>query len=90
MYTRWTSHLKDETEIKNFKQRVLAAKPILDRLKDLMNDVETGMDRLDRDPRSFDNPNWAYKQAFNNGYRAALGSLKTMVDLDQQRNNDDH
>jgi hypothetical protein len=85
MYTKWTSHLSTEEEQNRFKETVLASKPVLNRIKDLMEIEEKTLDRTELDPKAYDNTNWPYKQAFKNGYRAGLAVAKKLVDIDNQK-----
>lgn len=85
MYTKWTQHIKDQNEKVDFEKFIKGSKPVLDRIKDILNDEENSLDRSETDIRSFDQPNWEYKQAYKNGYRACINVIKTLVDLDQQR-----
>jgi len=84
MYTKWTSHLQSEDEKIRFKGTIKGAKPVLDRIKDLMTIEEKALDRTELDPKAYDNTNWPYKQAFKNGYRAGLEVTKKLVDIDNQ------
>ena len=85
MYTKWTSHLPTEEAQNKFKESVLAAKPVLERIKDLLTAEEKVLDRTELDPKAYDNTNWPYKQAFKNGYRAGLEIARKLVDLDNQK-----
>jgi hypothetical protein len=84
MKTEWTKHLHEEEEKIKFQKRVQSAKEVLDRLKDLVNEYERGLDRSEMSAKSYDTPNWEFKQAHKNGYREALNNIKTLIDLDQQ------
>lgn len=87
MYTKWTQHLKDDEEKARFRNQVFSAKPVLERLYSILEEQEKSLDRNEIDPTSFSNPNWAYLQAFKNGDRFRLNYLKTLIDLDQQKEN---
>jgi hypothetical protein len=84
MWTKWTDHLNDPVEKENFQNSIRGAKRVLDRIKAICDEEENTLDRTEMDAKSFDNPNWAYKQAFKNGYRKGLQVTKTLVDLDHQ------
>jgi hypothetical protein len=85
MYTKWTQHLTDEEEKKRFQNQIWSAKPVLERLLLILDEQEKSLDRSEIDPQSFSSPNWAYLQAFKNGDRFRLNYLKTLIDLDQQK-----
>lgn len=84
MYTKWTEHLSDHEDKQRFQKRIQAAKPILVRLMEILDVEEKTLDRSELNVDQFDKPNWDYKQAFKNGYRAALAVQKKLIDLDQQ------
>ena len=84
MYTGWTSHLSSE-EKEDFQRRIWRAKPVLDRVNDLVDKELKAVDDTERDPKAYDNPAWPYKQAYKNGMRAGLSIIKQLVDLDKQR-----
>lgn len=86
MLLDWTKHLKDQEDIKNFQNQVKSAKPVLDRLLVLLTAREDQIDRSELDIRSFDNPNWAYKQAFKNGCSSEIYALKKLISIDPQEN----
>jgi hypothetical protein len=88
MYIGWTQHLKEEDK-ERFKQSILASKSVLDRLKVLIENEENAIDQTERDPKAYDNPSWAHKQAFKNGMRAGLSTIKQFVDLDKQKEKND-
>jgi len=86
MITKWTQHLKDPKEVEEFKRAVRSAKPVLECLKLMVEDQVKQLDSSELDAKSFDNPNWAYKQAYKNGYRSILNFTKNVLtDLDQDK-----
>ena len=85
MYIGWTKHLQTDKEKEEFTKDVHGSKRILDHLMLLLIEEENTLDRTEMDVKAFDNPNWAYKQAYKNGYRKAISILKTMIDLDHQK-----
>lgn len=85
MDIRWTSHLADQAEKERFANYVWTNKPVLKRLKELLEEKETAIDNDERSISSYENQNWAYRQAHRNGSREMIRFLKTLVDLDQQK-----
>jgi len=85
MYTVWTKHLQDQGEKTKLENSILSAKSVLDRLHDILEEDEKGLDRSESDIKTFDTPGWEFKQAYKNGYRACLNMLKTLVNLDLQK-----
>lgn len=85
MLTVWTKNLKTEEERTNFMNQVLGAKPVLERLVEILNEKEEQLERSERTLDAYDNPNWAYKQAHKNGYLSVLQNLRDTINLDQQK-----
>lgn len=85
MLINWTSHLTDPEEKVRFQNQVLSARPVLERLHQLLTEDEKRIDFIDTSVKQFDNPNWAYRQAFNNGGRATYNFIKKLINLDQQK-----
>lgn len=88
MISAWTKHLKDEQEKDRFRNSVLGSKVVLDRLLEIINEMETDQDRIERDSRIYDTPNWDYKQAHLNGFRDCLNKVSKIItiNLDQGTN----
>lgn len=82
MISRWTAHLKDESEIERFKSNVLGSRTTLERLRGILDEMDTSEEL---DANNYDNPNWAYRQADTNGFRRCLSIVKKLTDLDQQK-----
>jgi len=84
MWIKWTSHLKDESEINNFRNQVFAAKPVLDRITALLDEKEAALDRSEINPETYNNPNWSHMQAFKNGIRSACGDLRLLLTIEDK------
>ena len=84
MYTRWTQHLTDPEEKERFRNQVISAKPVLERLIEMIDEDEQALDRTEIDPRSYSVPNWSELQAHKNGNRQVYAVIKKMIDLDHQ------
>lgn len=81
MITEWTQHIKDPEEKQRFQNQILSARPVLERLAQMFEQREDAIDKNEVSVSDFDNPNWAYKQAFRNGYRSCLFALNKYTDL---------
>lgn len=88
MYSRWTQHLKTEEEKEKFRKEIYSAQSVLDRLKEMAIDDMNGLDRSEIDPKVYSQPNWDYHQAHKNGIRQYAYQVITLVDLDQQKRNE--
>ena len=83
MYTIWTKHLIDDQK-ELFKNQVVGAKEVLERLRSILREEELQIERSELDVKCFEDPNWPYKQAYKNGQRSALQMMIKLIDLDQQ------
>ena len=86
MISRWTQHLKEPEDQERFRASLLGQKWLLNRLSDILDEEEQGIDRSEMSSKVYDTSNWAYLQAHKNGYRQALSVLKKLVTLDPQEN----
>lgn len=84
MQSKWTQHLKTEEEKAEFERDIRNSKFILDRLNQILVDMERELDREEISPRAYDLPNWDYRQAHSNGFRQCLSKIKIITTLDQQ------
>ena len=85
MISAWTKHLKEE-EKERFKNSILGSKEVLDRLKELLEELKTEADNIELDPKTYGLPNWDYRQADLNGYKRALKTINKIITLDQKDN----
>lgn len=83
MISAWTKHLKTEEEKSRFKNSVLGSKTVLDRLQDLIKEVEDDVDDIELSTKQYAVPNWEYMQADRNGFRRALKTVSKIITLDQ-------
>lgn len=87
MISAWTSHLETEEEKQRFKNQVLGSKAVLDRLAQLLAQREKDMEVIELNTTVYDRPNWDYRQAHNNGFKACLKSITVLLTtLDQKEN----
>lgn len=84
MWIKWTSNLTTEEEINSFRNQVFAAKPVLDRIHQLLDEKEAAVDRSEIQLSEYDNPNWSHKQAFKNGVRAACADLRLLLTVEDK------
>lgn len=84
MISAWTKHIKDEAQKEQFKNTILGSKPVLNRLHELLKEIEDDQDSIERNPKMYDSPNWDYRQAHLNGYKQALSTIKRIITLDQE------
>lgn len=84
MWIKWTSNLQTEDEINNFRKQVFSAKPVLDRITQLLNEKEASLDKSEINPDTYTNPSWPYLQAYKNGVRAACSDLRLLLTIEDE------
>lgn len=84
MLAPWTRHIKDPSEKEDFENSIRGAQRVLERLKTLLDEEEKALDQTELDAKAYDNPSWAYKQAFKNGLRKGISIIKPLLDLDKE------
>jgi hypothetical protein len=89
MLVAWTKHLKDPEEKQRFTNSLYHSKFILDSLSNLLDDMVKELEQEEISPRSYDNPNWAYRQAHANGFKQSIAKVKKLITLDQQKETQD-
>ena len=85
MLTRWTQHLKDPEAKAEFEKFLKGSKQILDRQTQILEEAEEALNRVERNVDTYDKPNWDYRQAHFNGYRACLHLIKRLNDLKETK-----
>lgn len=86
MYSIWTSNIKDEKDKESFRNKVTYSKTVLQRLDQIIEEQERELTDSSISPNSFNNPNWALKQAYIQGYIARGKSLRKLMNLDNEEN----
>jgi hypothetical protein len=74
----WTSHLKKEEERDNFREYVLGANSLWDRLGIMLKEKLPKSKEAD-----YENAAWAYYQADQNGYERALREVLAILPIDK-------
>lgn len=79
MIEAWTRHLKTNEEKERFKNTYSGSKIVLERLSELIDQIEADDNELETNPKVYDIPNWAFRQADLNGHRRALKQIKKLI-----------
>lgn len=80
MITAWTQDCKSPEEKNDRIDSLKRAKWVLDLAKTII--VTDGIEAAELSPKSYDNPNWAYRQAHANGYKQAVRDFHKLLTLD--------
>lgn len=80
--TLWANHLAPDSR-ENFHNLLLNthADPVFKRLRDIIDQELTALDRKEITSNSYDNAAWPYLQAHRNGQRQTLQFLKDLLKL---------
>lgn len=91
MYSIWTKHAKDSEDKVQIEKSIRHSKWILERLDEIIQGMQTSLERQEISPQSYNSQNWAFRQAHSNGFKQALSSIRKLIDLDQreQKETDD-
>lgn len=85
MYTKWTAHCKTDHEKVQFEADLRRAKPVLDRLMEILNQRKEEIYREELSKDIFDIAAWPYLQASSVGSRREIQQLYKLIDLDKQK-----
>lgn len=83
MLSAWSRHLvSDEEAKKKFEDMVKGSKLLTDRLQEILRTIEANIEIPEIGEKAFENPNWAYKQAYINGQKAALRTVRFVTETE--------
>lgn len=85
MITKWTDNLKTDEEKARFKNSVLGSKAVLERLDDILNEMKEDSDNKERNTKTYEIPNWDYRQAHINGFMDCLHKVRFIINLDHEK-----
>lgn len=83
MITAWTKNLSSDDDIIRFQNQFKGSKAVLERLQQLMDEEKTALESAEMSSKIYDSPNWDYKQAHTNGFKAALKMVSILIKPDQ-------
>jgi hypothetical protein len=79
LLTKWYSHIKDKEEVEEFQQRIILAKPVLERLNIIIEGKLATANA--NSTNQYDQAAWAYKQADLNGYNRAMRDIINYIEV---------
>lgn len=83
MLSVWTKHLEKDPKAKEkFKEYLQSNKELFNRLNEILNEIEGSLYISEISPETFKDPNWAYLQAYKNGFRAMLVKVRAIINMD--------
>ena len=84
MNVKWTSHIKDAQQRKDFEAYIRNSSSVLERLTDIINTKVDALDCPAFDP-DYEDAAWAYKQADRNGQLRAYLDILKLTDLTTEK-----
>ena len=87
MISAWTKHCKSQDEKDQYIQSLNRAKWVMDDLKLLVEQSVSSIELAETSPKSYDSPNWPYRQAHANGYKEAMRDFIKLITFDPKEPN---
>jgi hypothetical protein len=84
MKIQWTAHIKDDDAKERFEKQILASKPVLERLRYLLEERRKAIESIETGVEKYIQPGWSAVQAHYNGERASIKYILNLIDLDQE------
>ncbi len=82
MISAWTKHCKSEEEKTQYLESLKRVSWVMDDLRKLVGEAVDSIELQETSPKSYDSPNWAYRQAHANGYKQAMRDFMKLTILD--------
>lgn len=79
MITAWTKNCKSVEDKERFENQFKGSQAVLERLQELLDEEKRGLEAAEISPKIYDTPNWDYKQAHTNGFKAALKLVGVLI-----------
>ena len=83
MISAWTKNLSSDEEQQRFANQFKGSRGVLERLQQLLDEEKAALEGAEISSKIYDSPNWDYKQAHTNGFKAALRMVSTLIKPDQ-------
>ena len=77
----WSRNIKDQKKKQEFEKTILASVTMRERLLEILSEEEKQLDTVASSIKDFENPSWAYKQAFILGDKARIKKLRDLLEL---------
>lgn len=82
MITQWISHLNDPEDRVRFSQSIRNSRPVLERLAQIIDTQERGLDRFETGAELYKQPGWSGLLAYTQGKRSAYRLIKELLEID--------
>lgn len=84
MFSVWTKHL-DKEHKEQFENSIKGSKAVLDRAVQILKEEDERLYQVEMSHKIYELPNWDYRIAHDNGFRAGVRTAIKLLDLDQQK-----
>jgi len=81
LHLTWTKHLKTKEERERFEKVLRGSSILITRLLQILEEEEQALSNIEVSSQEFDNPSWAYKQAFRLGEKSRIKKLKDLLSM---------
>lgn len=78
MLSNWTQGL-NEVEKEDFTKLLKNSSIVLGRLEEIVQTLDSSVSNQELKEEDYNNPSWAYKQAFRNGQRSAYNKVLKLL-----------
>jgi len=82
MISAWTKNLSSQEDADRFKRHLLSSRAILERLQELLDEEKNALDAVEISSKTYDSPNWGYRQAHSNGFKAGIKMVSNLIYID--------
>ena len=89
MITQWISHLNDPEDRVRFSQQIRNARPVLERLAQILETQEQGLDRIETGAEIYTKPGCDGFLAYTQGKKSAYRLIKEILKIDHKDPNDE-
>lgn len=79
LLTVWTKNIEKAEDKKKFEEALRNDTLILGRLREILQEKNKLAENQEISPKLFDDPNWAYKQAYINGYKQGMKQVDDLL-----------
>lgn len=80
----WTKNIEDEKERENFFRLLRNSRSVLNRLGEILREKTAEWESTETAVTTYDQANWAFKQAHRNGQRSMIKHILKLINLDQE------
>lgn len=77
----WTKHIQGADAKDTFEKTLRASTTIVQRLREILDEDDRGLDAASATIKDFEDPSWSHKQAFRLGEKARIRKIRELLDF---------